>query len=59
MVMFTFSVLDFFLQVLFKKSAGILMLPDSSPRDLKPVAFLLLAYKAVLHAFFVSFILSH
>ena len=43
MVMFTFSVLDPFLQVLLKTSVGISM------------AFVLLPYKAVLHAFFLSF----
>ena len=61
MVMFTFPVLNLFLQDLFKKSVGILMLVTSlisqqfTRRDLKPVAFLVLPYKAVLHTVFSFF----
>ena len=61
MVVFTFSVLALYLQVSMKKSVGISMLlsqminlPETySPRDLKPVAVLVLPYKAVLQAFFL------
>ena len=44
-----------FLQFLFKKPVG----QEFTRKDLKPVAFLVLPYKTVLHAFFLSFILSH
>ena len=61
MVMFTFPVLNFFLQRFIQKIYRILMLVTSlisqqfTRRDLKPVAFLVLPYKAVLHTVFSFF----
>ena len=44
-----------FLQFLFKKPVG----QEFTRKDLKPVAFLVLPYKTVLHSFVLCFFFSH
>ena len=59
MVMFTFYVLDFFASFIWKICWNFdvtwSISQQFTPWDLKPVALLVLSYKAVLHAFFLLF----